>query len=491
MRKQTQQQHEHQIGDFFLKPPDHKYATWGICWYENRQTRRITAGSAVLDEALIALAKHVGKVLLTEQQKIKLAADGMPVPKDPPKPNARLIDLMHRYKLAVVDKKPKRRINKGGGLHTAFAGAMRELLAVWKDPWITELDSNKQLEYIRILREERPHPTRGRQYVDESIKKYLGIYWAAMNNAADAKVVSRDAVPTKIKWDVWNPVFNERSIDDLTLEDVGRMINISARHERWWRGMVKKIGTAARPTAAMELTPAQVHLETMTLDLRVPGTPENRKKRRPTIPLSRHFAWHLRQWMFPTGGEPMQPNESFQMWNGQPVVSDNWFFDVAREAGVRCNPYMIRHFVATYIAQHEKDNGWERDSYMGHVPPGSRTGHRYAKFNPRQRRGAADSVDALFEALAPFVTARPLIDIALGTEGLEDQPQPTIWMPTPDGPGTTFLARYAVPKNELSAPMPRQWDGAWQARGMETEHSQVNEGHTYMPRLPDKEPDRS
>jgi len=491
VRKQTQQQHEHQIGDFFLKPPDHKYATWGICWYENRQTRRITAGSAILEEALIALAKHVEKVLLTEQQKVKLAADGTPLPKDPPKANARLVDVMNRYKLGVLDKKPAKRSNKGGGNQTAFAGAMRELLAIWGDPWVTELDNDKQLEYIRILREERPHETKGRQYTDETIQKFLGIYWTAMNNAAEGKVLSRDAVPTKISSELWGPVINERSIEDLTLEDVGKLINVASRHERWWRGMIKKIGTAARPSAAMELTPEQVHLKTMTLNLRVPGTAENKKKRRPTIPLSRHFAWHLRQWMFPPGGTPMKPNESFQTWNGQAILSDNWFFDVAREAGVRCNPYMIRHFVATWIAQHEKDNGWERDSYMGHVPPGSRTGRRYTKFNPRQQRGAADSVDALFEALAPLVTARALIDISLGTEGLEDQPEPTMIMPTPDGPGATSLVRYAVPKIGVSASPPRNWDGAWQARGRETEFSYDNEGHTDMSRLPDKELDRS
>ncbi len=490
MRQQT---HQHQIGKFFLSELSPKYPNYRICWYEGRQTRGFTTGTAQLEDALVALAKHAEKELLAARNRPAFAADGSPLPKDPPKANMRLVDAMNQYKTAVLDLKPKKRSNKGGGNQTAFAGALRELLAIWGDPWVSELDRKKQLEYIRVMREERPDPVKGRRYVDETIIKFLGMYWTAMNYAADEKVLSRDAIPTKIDSEQWGPVINVRKVEHVDLALIGKLMNVASRHERWWRGMVKKVGTAARPSAAMELTPAQVNFETMTLDLRVPGTPEPKKKRRPTIPLSRHLAWHLRQWMYPKDGEPMQPTESFQTWNGQPVLSDNWFYDVAREAGVKCNPYLIRHFLGKWIALKERDSGWERDSFMGHVPTGSRTGRRYTQFNPRQQRGAADSVDALFEALAPYVTARPLIDISLGTDGLEDQPIPTLYTPTPEGSGRTMLVHFSsseAPTVPSAWVTPRNWDGAWHERGTPESNFEENEAVMEGGRLPDKEPDR-
>jgi hypothetical protein len=42
----------------------------------------------------------------------------------------------------------------------------------------------------------------------------------------------RDAIPTKLLAEDWGPVINERNVDESTVEDMGKLFNVAARHTR-------------------------------------------------------------------------------------------------------------------------------------------------------------------------------------------------------------------------------------------------------------------
>jgi len=83
----------------------------------------------------------------------------------------------------------------------------------------------------------------------------------------------------------------------LTTAELAALIDAlpEKRSEHVWRFIVIALNTLARPSAIVDLRPAQVHHDLGLLDLLPPGRRQN-KKRRPTIPMSACLSGWLKAW---------------------------------------------------------------------------------------------------------------------------------------------------------------------------------------------------
>lgn len=350
-------------GKFFIKPRG-KRGIYYICWYERRQTHGISTGSADIEQARKMLYEHYLR-----------SGDAPQGLKD-----AQLADVLSRYALT-----------RGEEIRSAevFRIAMQNALDIWGDPNVSDLTAPKQLEFVKRLRE--------RGLADSTILRRLNALWAAINRACeDGQIV---AVPPRISNDRWQPHLPNREAV-LTLQELATLLNAASQESRysrehWWRYLVLAIGTAARPEAIIELDCSQADFETHTLNLNPAGRRQT-KKRRPRIPMAPTLEGWIMQW----------GKGRLVTYYDAPVETLE-FFDTLKEATkTTATAYTIRHTVATWLAS-EGVPPWQRDSFMGHAPEGSKTGLRYAHADPDHMAEARDAIEELFAQLEPMV-AQPL-----------------------------------------------------------------------------------
>jgi integrase len=148
-------------------------------------------------------------------------------------------------------------------------------------------------------------------------------------------------------------------------------------------------GTAARPSAILELTTFQIDCDARLIRLNPPGRKQT-KKRRPTLPICDTLLPYLR-------ALPPGPVVSY---NGRPIKSIDTAFERARDrAGLSKDviPYTIRHTVAAEMRKRGVPV-WEVAGWLGHTS-GYKTTERYAKFGPDHLGGAIRALDSYFADL--------------------------------------------------------------------------------------------
>lgn len=353
---------QERAGRFFLKARG-KRRTYYICWYERRQTKGVSTGTADLDEARKALYQHHLR-----------SADAPKGLKD-----AQLADVLNRYALTRGEEIRSSEV---------FMIAMRNALDTWGDPDVSELTAGKQLEFVAELR--------GKGLADSTILRRLNALWAAINRAHEDGMIV--AVPPRISNDRWNPYLPNRE-QVLTLSELAALFNEAAKEapetrysrEHWWRYLILAIGTGARPEAILELEHAQADFPTHTLNLNPAGRRQT-KKRRPRIPMAATLEGWIMQW-----------GEGRLVTYYDAPVETLEFFDTMREAvQTTATAYTIRHTVATWLAT-QGVPPWQRDSFLGHAPEGSKTGLRYAHADPQHMAAVRDAIEELYVQLEPLV----------------------------------------------------------------------------------------
>lgn len=350
-------------GKFFLKPRG-KRGTYYICWYENRQTNGFSTGTTDIDQARKMLYEHHLR-----------SNDGPKGLKD-----AQLADVLNRYALT-----------RGTEIRSTdvFSISMQNALDIWGDPDVSELTAAKQLEFISELR--------GKGLADSTILRRLNALWAAINRACEDGHIT--AVPPRISNNRWNPHLPNREAV-LSLKELAALFNAAAvegrySREHWWRYLVLAVGTGARPEAILELDYAQADFSSHTLNLNPAGRRQT-KKRRPRIPMAPTLEGWIMQW----------GKGRLMAYYDAPIETLE-FFDTLKEAtGSPATAYTIRHTVATWLAT-QGVPPWQRDSFMGHAPEGSKTGLRYAHADPQHMAAARDAIEELYAELEPLVS-KPL-----------------------------------------------------------------------------------
>ena len=385
-----------EVGIFFLKPPDAKYPTYGICWPERVgkyvQTRRISTGERT-DEEEAWKKLQIHALNNSEKQTAK--------PTDQP----------------VAQILAWHWLNYGKSLasHETVQGAHNAALQCWSTAMASELDAPKQLQLIKALRE--------RGLTDTTVKRWMGVIWTALNTAVQCKQLSSDAVPKRIKRRLWGertqPVRRRNTLASkraLKVEEWARLFDTAAGRPYQLRFLILQLATGGRTEAVVRLSRPQIDFDHGIVDLNPPGRAQN-KKYHPKIPASEVLLRHLRLW-----GDELEHEGRYLYRRHRPLTTFNFIRKTIKEAGIpNCTPYTLRHSIASWLADCEARFGVgrrERKMFMGHLRPDGGSTDDYTHYNPKYLRNAARAIDALFEAVAPLTK----VDLLL--HQYEDQPLP-------------------------------------------------------------------
>ena len=202
------------------------------------------------------------------------------------------------------------------------------------------------------------------------------------------------AAKAAVQW-AWKNGELERPIPFLTVQegpprervmDAGEIAALwdHAEQEHLRMFILLLLGTAARPSAVLELTREQCDLERGLIDLNPPGRVQT-KKRRPVVPMPDF----LRPWI------KQAPAGALVQFRGKAVVKVNKTWRDARAAAGLDDavvPYTIRHTIATELRTRGVPE-LELAGLLGHSMPNFRTTGRYAKYAPNHLSAARAAID--------------------------------------------------------------------------------------------------
>lgn len=155
--------------------------------------------------------------------------------------------------------------------------------------------------------------------------------------------------------------------------------------------LVILLGTAARPSAALELTRRQCDLENGLIDLNPPGRLQT-DKRRPVIPMCRV----LRTWIEAADDGPLAH------YLGRPIEYPYQTWRRVRRAArlpEEFTPGCLRHTVASMLRRQGVPPA-QIAGFLGHSLPDFRTTERYAKYDPRFMAETVEALDRFFDGIA-------------------------------------------------------------------------------------------
>lgn len=381
-----------QIGEFWLSHDPKSPDIWCITWYDakKRQTRRRSTGLVDLAAAEIELARWV--VQNTELKEER--------PED--------IQIS-----VVLDRYWEKHAKALTSANSAGAGINR-WKEFWKDDPISGLTLERQNEFekwLRALTYTRGKSPVERSYAASTIVRYWNIGPTALEWARNAH---------EIKYYPAVRFMNDDTRRDriLSLDEAASLFNAAIDTEHLWRWLLLSFGTAARPNAPLELMigPPMIDLEHHRLNLLPPGRIQNPKKRKPVLPIVptllpwiRH--WTSREQLIHRGkrGKVVDITRLIT-FRGKPIRQIGQGFEkLKRRAGIadpKVIPYTIRHTMTTWFMT-QRTEEWDREVWLGHREPGSKTTAGYIHLDPDYLQSAAEATDAYFRQLMPLVK-RPI-----------------------------------------------------------------------------------
>ena len=338
------------IGEFWLSQRRGS-EKWCITWFDQRtrQTVRRSAGTGDLAEAEEALARHYIAHRRLNQEAPAAVAVGV---------------LLDRYMDAVELK----------STDTAKA-AVRHWKAYWGQATVADLTTERQEAFIAGLKASGLSPG--------SIARVLGVGKSALNRAHQRQEIA--TLPALLRYQAPAAVATPRRA--LSVDELAQLWLAAQRLEHWRRYLWLAIGTGARPGALLDLEGSQVR--DGLIYLAHPGI-DYGKKRRPVLPMAKSLAAEVGKW---------ESENLLVTWNGGRIARIRETFGrIAKEAGVDCTAYDVRHTVATWLRQ-ENVPEWDVAGFMGHRGGGSATTERYAHYRPDYMRASAEAVEKLLRAV--------------------------------------------------------------------------------------------
>jgi integrase len=253
----------------------------------------------------------------------------------------------------------------------------------------------RQREFVAALRE--------KGLSDGYIRRTLAVGLAAFNRAyREGEITSYPAISLALA-----PEGEPR--ERLFTPAEARALFDAAGEPHQLMYLLLAFGTAARPTAILELTSFQIDCETRLIRLNPPGRRQN-KKRRPTLPICNTLLPYLS--FLPAG-----PVVSYA---GRALGGIKSTFDhLTRRAGITgASAYTVRHTVAAEMRKRGVPV-WEVAGFLGHSS-GYKTTERYAKYGPDHLAEAVRAIDAYFADLGIAAQPLRLSSVRENTKGLAD-----------------------------------------------------------------------
>ena len=194
-------------------------------------------------------------------------------------------------------------------------------------------------------------------------------------------------------------ILDERKTSDsvkrpkLTIPQLRALLTASRKWPHLHAFMVLALATMGRPSAVLELKPAQISLDFRLIDLNPAGR-EQTKKFRPVVPLADAALPFVND----------RNCQRFILWRGKPVLSIKKTFALAvKAAGLPTDivPYSLRHTMAMEIRRRGVDK-WEVKGFLGHG--GNDVTDTYAEFSPDYLSAGRAAIDAyLLEVGSEFL----------------------------------------------------------------------------------------
>lgn len=345
-----------------LKPPG-KRPVFYIAWFEHGRERLRSTGTTDRRQAEAALAKFIG-----DQHR----AAG---PRDPSELQISDILAFYGEEHAPTRKAPQR-----------IGYAIAALLTYWDGKTVADITKGRCREYVRK-----------RRVAAGTARRELGTLTAALNFAADEKLLEKKHVPF-----VELPAKPDGKDRWLTRGEAARLLSAAknARADvRLYLPLFIMLGlyTGARKTAILTLRWPQVDLEAGRINFRQGGETNKKKAHIPIpnrlMPFLRS-AWRRRMsdvgFVIHDAGRPIK--DIGGAWNGEDETAVQGSFGRAcKRAGLTgVSPHTLRHTRGTWMAQDGVDlwkiAGWLGQSYATTV-------EQYAHHSPDFMDDAKASAD--------------------------------------------------------------------------------------------------
>jgi integrase len=322
-----------------LKPPG-KRPFFYITWFDRGRERLRSTGTTDRREAEAALAKFISE---------RHRASG---PRDPGE--IQIADILAFYgeEHAPTRKAPAR-----------IGYAITALLSYWDGKTVSDITRGRCREYLRK-----------RRVADGTARRELGTLTAALNYAANEKLILKQHVPF-----VELPTKPEGKDRWLTRNEAARLLNAArnARSDvRLYLPLFVMLGlyTGARKTAILTLRWPQVDLENRRINFRQGGETNKKKAHIPIpnrlMPFLRS-AWKRRKsdvgFVIHDAGRPVK--DIGGAWNGEEDgFIQGSFGRACKRASLKAvSPHTLRHTCGTWMAQRGVDlwkiAGWLGQSY--------------------------------------------------------------------------------------------------------------------------------
>ncbi len=256
----------------------------------------------------------------------------------------------------------------------------KRAIALWREFWgetatVPELTIGRQEAFVDWLR--------ARGYSDGYLRRVVGVGQTALNRARKRQEL--DSVPF-IELPPGGEAFPHRA----TRTQLVTLLNAPMPPHVWTYVLIR-LNTCCRGDAALDLQPYQVDFETGMVRLNPAGRRQT-KKRRPTVPLTKTLAKHLKGHQGPY----------YAGWQGRRTQSIKTTWRKIRAAAklpVWFAPKVLRHTVASELRRRGVPE-WDVKGLMGHTGGGVTEG--YAKFDGAK---VSKALDAWMADLAKDVPA--------------------------------------------------------------------------------------
>lgn len=267
------------------------------------------------------------------------------------------------------------------GKHVASADAVKRAIRIAKAFFgsgsIASLNGDRQAAFELHLRD--------KGFADAYIGRIQTVIKAAVNRAyKNGEIAS--APPIRV-------VTGSAERGTIAMSQVAALFNADPPPHVFMAAMMI-LNTLSRPGAVLECRPVQADFASRLLDLNPPGRKQT-KKRRPIVPITNT----LLPWL-----QARADQTFFVQWHeGQTKATGsikNAWRKLCKRAGVTCDPYTLRHAMATDLRRRGVPE-WEVQGMLGHRSAG--TTERYAKFAPDYLGKAATAIDDYFHELQPLV----------------------------------------------------------------------------------------
>ena len=337
---------EFQIGEYWLDQREGSPAYYR-CWIEGARTKRISLGTADLEEAKTALREF----FILEHTKTLEEPAATP-----------LADILKRYQA-----------EHGGKVRSSSHSATAVSY------WLDHFNGVSVDELSDVKRQEGFHAAlRKRGLKESSIMRVVTTGKAALNRAYKRGELKSVPYILTVKAGAAEPMGRPMDVAELR-----RLYSASPPHLKVFIGWM--LGTAARTEAIISLTAAQVEWADGLINLNPAGRPQT-KKYRPTVRLIPSLdACRFRGNLVVTKSAPVQDVKT--AWRAARTA-----------AGLddKVNPYSLRHTAARWMRR-EGVSEWDTATQLGHRRPG--VTERYTAYDPAYLKGAGEALDKLVNAV--------------------------------------------------------------------------------------------